>query len=177
MSILTIAQRRVVTIDAHASLREAAQLMQERHVGAVVVTEGDAGASRLVGVVTDRDLALLVVAEGRSAHMPAGQAVGANPVAISPSASAADAAEAMRDAGVRRLLIVDDQGRLGGIVTLDDLIASYADQLDDISRALKRGMEQEAERGAGAGGVDQADEAAVMVPPDLAVTWRRVFEP
>lgn len=175
MSILSIAQRRVVTVDAHASLKEAAQLMRDRHVGAVVVTEGDAGSSRLAGVVTDRDLALLVVAEGRSAQMPVGQAVGANPVAIPPSASTAEAAEAMRDAGVRRLLIVDDEGRLGGIVTLDDLIASYADQLDDISQALERGREQEVEREAGEPG--EPGEPGVIVPPDLAVTWHRVFEP
>ncbi|MGM9488276.1 CBS domain-containing protein [Ideonella sp. YS5] len=175
MGIASIAQRRVVTIDVHASLREVARLMEDRHVGAVVVTQADGVATRLVGVITDRDLALLVVAKGRSVHTQVGDALGANPVSIPVSASTAEAAQAMRDAGVRRLLLVDSEDRLAGIVTLDDLIASYADQLDDLSQALERGLEQEVDRGAGDAG--QAGEPPVVVPPDVAATWRRVFEP
>ncbi|HEX5685040.1 MAG TPA: CBS domain-containing protein [Ideonella sp.] len=179
MNIASISQRKVVTVDEHASLQEAAQLMRDRHVGAVVVTRGDAGASHLMGVLTDRDLALLVVAEGRSPHMQVGAALGdagsQGLVAIPQKASIAESAEAMREAGVRRLLLIDSQGRLTGIVTLDDLIASYADQLGDIAAALERGIEHEVERSAG--DVGDHDASPVLVPPDLAVTWRRVFEP
>lgn len=175
MGIASIAQRRVVTIDVHASLREAAQLMRDRHVGAVVVTQADDPARQLVGVVTDRDLALLVVAEGRSPSERVGDAVGTSPVAIPVSASTAQAAQAMRNVGVRRLLLVDGKGHLAGIVTLDDLIASCADQLNDLSQALERGLEHEVDRGASDAGL--AEQPPVVVPPDLAATWRRVFEP
>lgn len=178
MNIATISQRSVVAVDEHASLQEAAQLMRDRHVGAVVVTRGDAGNTSLVGMLTDRDLALLVVAEGRSPRAQVGGAVGNTDgqglVAISPTASMAEAAETMREAGVRRLLLIDGQGRLTGIVTLDDLIASYADQLGDVAAALERGIEHEIERDSAA---DDAVAAPVLVPPDLAVNWRRVFEP
>jgi hypothetical protein len=73
------------------------------------------------------------------------------------------------------LLLIDSQGRLTGIVTLDDLIASYADQLGDIAAALERGIEHEVERSPGK--VGDHDAGPVFVPPDLAVAWRRVFEP
>lgn len=178
MNIATISQRSVVAVDEHASLQEAAQLMRDRHVGAVVVTRGDAGHTRLVGLLTDRDLALLVVAEGRSPRAQVGGAVGQaggkGLVAISPQASQAEAAQTMREAGVRRLLLIDGQGHLTGIVTLDDLIASYADQLGDVAAALERGIEHEVDRDRA---TDDADAAPVLVPPDLAVSWRRVFEP
>jgi CBS domain-containing protein len=177
VSIASIVQRSVVTVDERASLREAARLMRQRHVGAVVVTCGDAAVSQLRGVITDRDLALLVVAGDRSPDSQVGDALGAGPVAIPHTASTAEAAEAMRDAGVRRLLVVDGQSRLAGIVTLDDLIASYADQLDDLSLALERGLENEVERDNEDDNGGEEPPGSVMVPPELAVTWRRVFEP
>lgn len=177
MTIASIAQSDVVAVDEHASVQEAAQLMRERHVGALAVIRGDARAAQLVGVVTDRDLALQVVAEGRPADTPVG-AVGSTAVCAVPNtASLAQAVEVMRDEGVRRLLLVDAEQHLRGIVTLDDLIAAYADQLGDLAGALERGIEHEVERSMEPGAGGDGDEAVrVRVPDVLASAWRRSME-
>ncbi|MEW6705660.1 MAG: CBS domain-containing protein [Pseudomonadota bacterium] len=175
MSIAQISQRDVVVIDEHASIQEAAQLMRERHIGALVITSGDRGERRLVGMVTDRDLALKVVAEGVAPQTAVGQLAGGSLVAVPHTASTAEAAQTMREAGVRRLLLVDRERQLVGIVTLDDLIASYADQLGDLADALDRGIELEVEAMAGQAPAETPEP--VMVPSELAAGWRHVMEP
>lgn len=173
MSIDSIAQRDVVVIDAHATLEEAAQLMRDRHIGSLVVTRGDAGEAEMVGIVTDRDLALRVVADGVDPQSPVEDVCSDSVVAVLDTASMAEAAQAMHEAGVRRLVLVDRDRRLRGIVTLDDLIASYAEQLGDLAGALDRGREQEAEADTDAG----QPLGPVLVPSDIATTWRRMMEP
>jgi len=112
----------VVTADPATSVQEVAALMRERNVGSVVlVRDGDA-----VGFVTDRDLALGVVADGRSPTDQAADHASAPVVTGSPAMDVEQAADLMVRHGVRRLPIVDD-GRLTGIVTLDDLAARSGD--------------------------------------------------
>jgi CBS domain-containing protein len=69
MDIASICQRRIVTIEADATLREAAILMRERHVGALVVTDST-DAPRVLGVVTDRDLAISAERAAIAAPLP-----------------------------------------------------------------------------------------------------------
>ncbi len=113
----------VVTAAPTCSVREVAELMRERNVGSVVLVD-DAGTP--VGFLTDRDLAISVVADGRDSAETAEGHASAPVVTGSPDMEVQEAAELMISHGVRRLPILDG-GRLTGIVTLDDLAVRTGD--------------------------------------------------
>lgn len=122
MEIREVMTESVVTADPETSVQQVAALMRERNVGSVVlVRDGEA-----VGFVTDRDLALGVLADGRSADDQAADHASAPVVTGNPRMDVQQAAELMVRHGVRRLPILDG-GRLTGIVTLDDLAARSGD--------------------------------------------------
>jgi CBS domain-containing protein len=148
MNIASICQRRVITIESDASLREAAASMRENHVGALVVIDA-AEESRVAGVVTDRDLAIEVLAgDVGAARMRIGQLVNGSLVAVAGSGSIQDAVNAMEEAGVRRLLVTDDEGRVIGFLSSDDLLDAVAAELSGLAQALRSGIAREsAERG------------------------------
>ncbi len=99
-----------------ASVAEAARLMRDRRIGAVLVTE----SNRLKGILTERDIAYRVVAEGRDPErMTVGEAMTPDPAVINPNATALDALQRMNDNGYRHLPILSD-GRLVGIVSRRD---------------------------------------------------------
>ena len=115
----------VVTAPPERTVREIAELMRERNVGSVVLLEED----RPVGFVTDRDLAVSVIADGRDHGDHADHVAdhASSPVITArPEMQAEEAAELMVRHGVRRLVIVDDD-RLTGIVTLDDIASRTGD--------------------------------------------------
>ena len=112
----------VVTADPATPVREVAALMRERNVGSVVLVRDAAP----VGIVTDRDLAMSVLADGRSGEDRAIDHASAPVVTGAPGMDVAQAAETLIQHGIRRLPIVDGE-RLTGIVTLDDLAARTGD--------------------------------------------------
>jgi CBS domain-containing protein len=112
----------VVTAGPSASVREIAETMRERNVGSVVLVEDD----RPVAFVTDRDLALSVVADARDYGDRASDHASAPVITAEPGMDVQEAAELMVRHGIRRLVVVDG-GRLTGIVTLDDLVARTGD--------------------------------------------------
>jgi CBS domain-containing protein len=124
MEIRELMTASVVTADPATPVREVAALMRERNVGSVVlVRDGEP-----VGIVTDRDLAVSVLADGRSAEDHASDHATAPVVTGEPGMDVAAACELLVQHGIRRLPIVDsDARRLIGIVTLDDLAARTGD--------------------------------------------------
>lgn len=149
MDIAELCQREVVSVDANASLQEAARLMRQQHVGAVAVTRGDGEGRQVVGLVTDRDLAIEVIAPGvdpssiRAGDLPHGPVV-----AVPGSASLRDCAESMRQGGVRRVLVVGADGGVIGLVSADDVLSAISLELEGVSLALRSGIVREAtERG------------------------------
>ena len=113
----------VVTADAATSLREVATLMRDRGVGSVVVCDGD----RPTGLITDRDIALAVVAEGVNADEEV-RSHATHPIVTGHSEmNVEEAAAEMVQNRIRRLPIVDGEGALAGIVTLDDLAVKTGD--------------------------------------------------
>jgi CBS domain-containing protein len=144
MSIAEICQRHVITIDATATLREAATQMREHHVGALVVTAETAGQNQVVGVITDRDLAIEVLARDLSpADVHVAQVASRRLVAVPTNASLGEAAAMMKDAGVRRLLVTGDGGQLVGFVTADDLLDALAGPLGSLAGAVRSGIARE----------------------------------
>jgi CBS domain-containing protein len=143
MNIASICQRRVITIEADASLKEAAAFMRENHVGALVVIDA-VEPSRVAGVVTDRDLAIEVLAgDVDAAGMCVGQLVNGSLFAVPGSGSVQDAVTAMEEAGVRRLLVTDDEGRVIGFLSSGDLLDAIAAELGGLARALRSGIARE----------------------------------
>ncbi len=149
MDIGNLCQRQVVSIDANASLQEAAGLMRQQHVGALVVTRGDGEARHVLGIVTDRDLAIEVVALGvdpsavRIGDLPRGPLV-----TVAGSAGLRECAESMRQGGVRRVLVIDPDGAVIGLVSADDVLSAISMELEGVSLALRSGIVREAtERG------------------------------
>lgn len=122
MHIREVMTESVVTAEPTTSVQEVAGLMRERNVGSVVLVHD----GELVGFVTDRDLAIGVLADGRAATDHAVDHATAPVVTGAPEMDVEQAAELMVRHGVRRLPIVDG-GRLTGIVTLDDLAARSGD--------------------------------------------------
>lgn len=144
MSIAAICQREVITIDAAASLRDAATSMREHHVGALVVTVESAGQEQAVGIVTDRDLAIEILARDLDpADIKVGQLASRQLVSVHESADLGEAVATMRQAGVRRLLVTDPDGQLAGIVSADDLLEALAQQLGGLASALRTGIARE----------------------------------
>jgi CBS domain-containing protein len=112
----------VVTAEPEASVREVAELMRERHVGSVILVEH----ARPVGFVTDRDLAVGVLADGRGGDDRAIDHASAPVVTGSPDMDVEEAAELMARHGIQRLPVLDGE-RLTGIVTLTDLAVRTGD--------------------------------------------------
>ena len=111
-----------------ASVREAAKLMAQRHISAVMVTEGE----RLVGIFTERDISKKVVAAGGDPDaMTIGQVMTPDPDTIAPEGTADDALRMMRDHGYRHLPVVDKSGKLVGMVSVRDLYDAVLSELED----------------------------------------------
>jgi CBS domain-containing protein len=112
----------VVTAAPERTVREIAELMRERNVGSVVLVEG----SEPVGFVTDRDLALSVIADGRDFGDHVADHASSPVITAEASMDVEEAGELMVRHAIRRLVVVDG-GRLTGIVTLDDLAVRAGD--------------------------------------------------
>lgn len=146
MNVSDLCEREVVTAPANASVRDAAAIMRDQHVGALAVTDPYA-PGRVIGILTDRDLVLQVLAAGRPAE---GQAIGglcrSELAGVAATASLDEAVQAMHRSGVRRLLVMDKEDAVVGLVSMDDLIDAVAQQLDALAGTLRHGITMEGHR-------------------------------
>lgn len=123
----------VVTVTAELSVREAAQRMDRHGVGTVVVV--DSGAP--VGVLTDRDIALEVLCNRLDAEAVTVGEVAHRPVAtVGVDTWVREAAALLRAYGLRRLPVVDGDGKLAGLISVDDLLQLTASRLASIGEVL-----------------------------------------
>ena len=171
MNLGTICQRHVITVDLNDSLQKAAHQMRDQHVGALVVTDETSEGRRVVGLVTDRDLALAVLADGSTApHQSVSSLLDGTLVSATEEAELSDGIDLMRSAGVRRLLVSDGQGHLAGIVSFDDLIDACASQLSGLADVVRKGIQREAQERAQAATV--ATSVHLQVPALGTAGWQ-----
>lgn len=138
MPIGEICNREVVFSYPNHTVREAALLMREYHVGDLVVVEEN-GKRKPVGIVTDRDIAISIVALGLDPDViRVGDIMGPELVTVRENQGVFETIQQMRLKGVRRLPIVGEEGALVGIVAVDDLVALFADELSELSKAIVR---------------------------------------
>jgi len=123
----------VVTASADASVKDLARTMLDEELGDLVIAEDDTP----VGIVTDRDIALAVARYDDLSELTAENIMTPDPVTIHEDASAIDLPATMADGRVRRIPVVDDDGRLVGIATLDDVVATAGEMLDDVATVIE----------------------------------------
>ena len=134
----------VVCCRPQASALEAARLMRQKHVGDVVVVDDPDSERVPVGVVTDRDLAIEVLGQGRDAAATTLASLIRTPVVIArESEDTRVVIERMHAQGVRRMPVVDARGVLRGIVTLDDLLRALLADMQQLLEAETRGQRRE----------------------------------
>lgn len=142
MTVDAICTHDVVSVRSSDSLLDVARLMRDRHVGDVVVVDGD---GRPIGIVTDRDIVVGIVAlTPDKLDALRVEDVMVRDVATIKTTDAVDAAlRTMRARGVRRLPVVRTDGVLAGIVTFDDLVAAMARELGELATVVVRERQRE----------------------------------
>ncbi len=146
MSIGEVCNREVVVVRPDTTVAEAASLMRQHHVGDLVVLRPDGGKSEPIGIITDRDLVVEVIAEGLDpATLTVGEIMAPELAKVREDTDVAEVVRYMRDRGVRRMPVVDRYGGLAGLVTLDDLLELLSEELGELSRLTQ--LEQKREAG------------------------------
>lgn len=146
MKIAEICNRDVVVVGRDMPVRDAALLMREQHVGDLVVVDAIGGRNVPVGVVTDRDVTIEVVAMGVDPEMiKVGEVMGSELVTAGEAETVYDTIQRMRQRGVRRVPVVDAQGGLAGIVSLADLLEFVAEEITQLAKVFYREQSRESE--------------------------------
>lgn len=146
MPIGEICNREVIIVQRDDTVLQAAKLMHQHHVGDLLVVEERGGRRVPVGIVTDRDLVVEIIApELDSTVITVGDIMVTKLATVKESNGVFEAIQYMRSKGIRRLPLVDDDGGgLVGIVTLDDLLVLLADELGTLARLVDREQKNEA---------------------------------
>lgn len=144
MSAGKICNRNVTTTHRDSTIREAAQLMRTHHVGCLVVTEEKSGITEPVGILTDRDIVMEVIAEEVDiSAVTVGDIMSYALLKVHESDSIIETAQRMRARGVRRVPVVSDSCELIGIIALDDILGLLSEELSMLARVTSREAEQE----------------------------------
>ncbi len=120
------------------SVKEAARRMRDLNIGFLPICDG----GNVVGVITDRDIAIRCVADGQSFDMPAEQIMSRQVVACRPEDDIQKAQQLMGQAQKSRLLITDTHGKLLGVISLSD-IAQQVDDSDNVARTMREVTDRE----------------------------------
>lgn len=146
MTLKSICNREVVIAQKNDTLVEAAKLMREYQVGSIVIVEERNGLRYPVGIVTDRDLVIELIAKEVDINsVTLGDVMYRDIILGKENDDINETIKIMRQRGIRRLPVVDDRGVLVGIVTMDDLIDLIAEELKDLVALI--GKQQNLEKG------------------------------
>jgi CBS domain-containing protein len=144
MTLGELCNRNTIFTTRTSSAAEAAQLMREQHVGDLVVVDEKSGRQVPVGIVTDRDLVVEIIARGVDANtVTVGDVMSADLVTARETDGLYDTMQRMRAKGVRRVPVVDAGGALVGIITVDDFLDLLAEELTALARLVSREQARE----------------------------------
>jgi len=137
--------REVVVVDEERSITEAAQIMREYHVGDVVICKVKHGKQTPVGIFTDRDIALEIVARGTDPEsISVGDAMSFDLTTVTEDDDLMYVIEVMRDKGIRRVPVIDADEALVGILAVDDIVDLLSEVLVDLAHLMDRQRSREA---------------------------------
>ena len=141
-----ICNHHVVTVSPEDSIRRAAELMREHHVGDVVVAQRSGGFLTPLGILTDRDIVVEVIAEDVGLdHVTVRDTMTDQLITAREDDDLLATLMQMRENGVRRLPVVDGKGQLVGILTADDVIGLVARELAEVWALIVRQQGRETE--------------------------------
>ena len=133
MPVKDLIKRKVVVIEPDDPVKLAARRMEDKMVGSLVVIDGD----RPVGIITDRDIALRVVGKEKSPDTPVREVMTKDPITISEDATFFELTKTFRDAAVRRLIVVDKDGKLVGLISIDDVMELLTTEFANLISAIR----------------------------------------
>lgn len=137
MNIGDFCNRKVVSTNARASLAEAAALMRRRHVGSLVVVGKKRGKRVPIGIVTDRDIVVSVLAAGvEYRNLSVGDVMSNRVVRVRTKDSVLHVLGMMRKRGIRRVPVVSPSGALVGIAAIDDVLGIVAKEIGAVVSAI-----------------------------------------
>lgn len=136
--------REVIITEPNTSIIEAAKLMRKHHVGDLVVVEKRGEENIAIGIVTDRDLVVEVLAQEVPLESVSFKDVmNRDLVTVSEDETLLDTLALMQNSGVRRILIVNSQGGLEGILTADDAIELIAEAMNSLVKLVSHEIKRE----------------------------------
>lgn len=145
MPISEFCNREVVFATREMSLTEAAQLMRKHHVGALVVVDEADGKRVPVGMVTDRDIVIQVIAQSLDiAEFTVGDIMGPQLISVQEKEGVFEIIRLMRSKAIRRIPVVNQDGGLVGIVSADDILDLLAEEVAELAKVAPREQEREA---------------------------------
>ncbi|MDJ0832461.1 MAG: CBS domain-containing protein [Gammaproteobacteria bacterium] len=144
MSAGEYCNREVVVVARDESVRTAIGLMRDHHVGSLVVTEQQGETVKPVGILTDRDIVMEILAQDVAVDtVDVGDIMSDQLVKVSAETRLVDAVSLMKQKGVRRLPVVDADGGLVGILTVDDIIDLLSEQISNLVGLINNEQRQE----------------------------------
>jgi CBS domain-containing protein len=147
MPIGEVCNREVAVIEADTTISEAVKLMRDQHVGDIVVVEQRGPEPVPVGILTDRDIVIEVLAEDVDPQsISVGDIMSASLLTARESEELIDVIARMRAQGVRRVPVVNERGGLEGILTVDDILELLAEQVNGLAGLVKTEQRRERER-------------------------------
>ncbi len=147
MLLKAICTPEVICCGPDTSVHAAASLMRSKHTGDLVVVDDPEQDRIPLGVITDRDLVVEVLANGLDAATTTVRTLLRTPVVVAQEdEDASEALERMRTNGIRRLPVVGGRGRLVGVVTLDDMLRLVADDVNALVEIVGRQRDREQRR-------------------------------
>lgn len=144
MPVSEICNREIIVVQRNESVLEAAKLMRQHHVGNVLVVESANGFRVPVGIVTDRDLVVEIMASGLDGNtITVGEIMLPGLATVKEGTGIFEAIQYMRARGVRRLPVVNETGGLVGILALDDLLELLSEELLALARLVQYEQDKE----------------------------------
>jgi predicted transcriptional regulator len=144
MSVGELCSRVVTVVRREESIMAAARLMREQHVGNVVVVEAEGDGQRPVGILTDRDIVVELVAKELDLNVvTVGDAMSCELLSLPEDMDLLQAVGEMRSHAVRRAPVVNARGMLVGIISIDDVLGVLAELLKDLSCLVNKEQRRE----------------------------------
>jgi len=145
MSIGEFCNREVVFATRAMSLPEAAQLMRKYHVGDLVVVDEVDGKRVPVGIVTDRDMVIEVIAQSLNVNdFSVADIMSPQLVSVQEKEGVFETIQLMRSRGIRRIPVINQDGGLEGLVSADDILDLLAEEMTELARVTPRQQQREA---------------------------------
>lgn len=145
MPISEICNREVIIVQRDDTALNAAKLMRQHHVGDVLVVEDHNGKRVPVGIVTDRDLVIEIMASELDANaITVGDIMLPALATVKEATGIFEVIQYMRAKGVRRLPVLEESGEVAGIITMDDLLELLSEELAALVKLVKHEQQREA---------------------------------